>query len=57
MLENNYFNLFLGVPDTDLAKLIESCQKTGGFDDFNYAVFDSTSVEVSSCWPTDAGVI
>jgi len=29
MLENNYFNLFLGVPDTDLAKLIESCQKKG----------------------------
>ncbi len=29
MLENNYFNLFLGVPDTDLAKLIEGSQKTG----------------------------
>jgi hypothetical protein len=26
-------------------------------DDFNYAVFDSTSVEASSSWPTDAAVI
>jgi hypothetical protein len=26
-------------------------------DDFEYAIFDSTSVEASSCWPTDAGVI
>ena len=29
MLKNNYFNLLLGVPDTNLAKLIENCQKTG----------------------------
>ena len=28
-----------------------------GLDDFNYALFDSTSVQASSCWPTDAGVI
>ncbi len=28
-----------------------------GFDDFTYALFDSTSVQASSCWPTDAGVI
>ncbi len=28
-----------------------------GLDDFNYAVFDSTSVSASSSWPTDAGVI
>jgi len=28
-----------------------------GLDDFNYAVFDSTSVEASSSWPTDAAVI
>ena len=29
MLENNYFNLFLGVPDTDLAKIIEEVQEAG----------------------------
>ena len=29
MLENNYFNLFLGVPDTDFAKLIEGAVETG----------------------------
>ena len=29
MLKNNYFNLFLGVPDTDLAKIIGEVQKTG----------------------------
>ncbi len=28
-----------------------------GLDDFSYLLFDSTSVEASSCWPTDAGVI
>ena len=28
-----------------------------GLDDFESVVFDSTSVEASSCWPTDAGVI
>jgi len=28
-----------------------------GLDDFNYAVFDSTSVNASSSWPTDAGVL
>ncbi len=28
MLENNYFNLFLGVPDTDFAKIIEEVNKT-----------------------------
>lgn len=28
-----------------------------GLDDFTYALFDSTSVQASSCWPTDAGVI
>jgi len=29
MLENNYFNLLLGVPDTDFAKLIEESTETG----------------------------
>ena len=29
MLENKYFNLFLGVPDTDFAKLIEGAVETG----------------------------
>ena len=29
MLENNYFNLLLGVPDTDFAKLIEVAIETG----------------------------
>ncbi len=29
MLKNNYFNLLLGVPDTDLAKIIGEVQKTG----------------------------
>ena len=29
MLENNYFNLLLGVPDTDFAKLIEGAIETG----------------------------
>ena len=29
MLENNYFNLLLGVPDTDFAKIIEESIKTG----------------------------
>ena len=29
MLENNYFNLLLGVPDTDFAKLIEEATETG----------------------------
>jgi hypothetical protein len=29
MLENNYFNLFLGVSDTDFAKIIEEVQNTG----------------------------
>jgi len=29
MLENNYFNLFLGVPDTDLARIMEEVQITG----------------------------
>lgn len=28
-----------------------------GLDDFNYVLFDSTSVSASSCWPTDAGII
>lgn len=28
-----------------------------GLDDFSYALFDSTSVNASSSWPTDAGVI
>lgn len=41
--------------------LIMKCQLTdileNGLDDFNYALFDSTSVQASSCWPTDAGVI
>lgn len=31
--------------------------KKNGLDDFAYALFDSTSVKASSCWPTDAGVI
>ena len=29
MLENNYFNLLLGVPDTDFAKLIDGAIETG----------------------------
>ena len=29
MLENNYFNLLLGVPDTNFAKLIDSAIETG----------------------------
>jgi len=41
--------------------LIIKCQLTdvfeNGLDDFSYALFDSTSVQASSCWPTDAGVI
>ena len=41
--------------------LIMKCQLAdileNGLDDFNYALFDSTSVQASSCWPTDAGVI
>jgi hypothetical protein len=28
MLENNYFNLLLGVPDTDFVKLIEEVIET-----------------------------
>ncbi len=28
-----------------------------GLDDFNHAIFDSTSVNASSSWPTDAGII
>lgn len=35
-----------------LGTIIES-----NLDDFEYVIFDSTSVEASSCWPTDAGVI
>lgn len=41
--------------------LILKCQlediMNSGLDDFTYALFDSTSVQASSCWPTDAGVI
>jgi len=41
--------------------LIMKCQLTdifeNGLDDFNYVLFDSTSVQASSCWPTDAGVV
>ena len=29
MLENNYFNLLLGVPDTDFVKLTEEVIETG----------------------------
>lgn len=36
MLENNYFNLFLEVPDTDLAKIIEEAQNTGVIYDLIY---------------------
>jgi len=36
MLENNYFNLFLGVPDTDFAKIIDEAQKTGSIYDEIY---------------------
>ena len=36
MLENNYFNLFLEVPDTDLAKIIEEAQNTGAIYDLIY---------------------
>lgn len=41
--------------------LIVKCQLEdildSGLDDFTYALFDSTSVQASSCWPTDAGII
>ena len=41
--------------------LIMRCQLAdildNGLDDFSYALFDSTSVAASTCWPTDAGVI
>ena len=30
---------------------------TSKADDFSYAIFDSTSVSASSCWPTDARII
>jgi hypothetical protein len=40
---------------------IMKCQletvKESDLDDFEYAIFDSTSVEASSSWPTDAGII
>ena len=36
MLENNYFNLLLGVPDTDFAKLIEGAIETGSIYDEIY---------------------
>ena len=42
-------------------EFIQQCQLdqflNEGLDDFNYAVFDSTSVSASSSWPTDAAVI
>ena len=42
-------------------ELIHQCQLNQflneDLDDFNYAVFDSTSVSASSSWPTDAAVI
>jgi hypothetical protein len=42
-------------------EFIQQCQLAQfineGLDDFNYAIFDSTSVAASSSWPTDAGVI
>ena len=47
--------------DSETLEFIHRCQLNQflneGLDDFNYAVFDSTSVEASSSWPTDAAVI
>jgi len=46
---------------SETLEFIHQCQLNQflneGLDDFNYAVFDSTSVEASSSWPTDAAVI
>ncbi len=39
MLENNYFNLLLGVPDTNFAKLIEGAIETGSiYDEINQRI-------------------
>ncbi len=47
--------------DIETLEFIHQCQLqeflNEDLDDFNYAVFDSTSVEASSSWPTDAAVI
>jgi len=47
--------------DSETLEFIHQCQLqeflNEELDDFNYAVFDSTSVEASSSWPTDAAVI
>ena len=45
MLENNYFNLFLEVPNTDLAKTIEEAQKTGAIYDSIYQQIETDLVE------------
>ena len=46
---------------SEIIEFIHQCQLSQflneGLDNFNYAVFDSTSVEASSSWPTDAAVI
>ena len=42
MLENNYFNLLLGVPDTDFAKIIECSLKTG-------SIFDKIYERIKQC--------
>jgi len=46
---------------SETVEFIRQCQLNQflneGLDNFNYAVFDSTSVEASSSWPTDAAVI
>lgn len=44
----------------DTRDLILKCQlediMNSGLDDFTYVLFDSTAVNASSCWPTDAGI-
>ena len=42
MFENNYFNLLLGVPDTDFAKIIECSLKTG-------LIFDKIYERIDQC--------
>jgi hypothetical protein len=54
-------NKNLNCIDTETLEFIHQCQieqfLNDGLDDFNYAVFDSTSVSASSSWPTDAAII
>ncbi len=51
----------LNAVSSETMEFIHECQLeqflNDGLDDFDYAVFDSTSVSASSSWPTDAAVI